>query len=374
MPKPLAAAFAGLPDPRLDRSKKHSLADILAISLCAVVAGADSWEEVEAFGRAKEEWLKRFLALPNGIPSHDTFYRLFARIDPARFAACVADWLAGACEAAGLRHVAVDGKAVRAAARTTFSGCLHLVSAWATENRLVLGQVPVADGSHEIAAVPELLATLELRGALVTLDAAGCQKSIAAQIRGQGGDYMLAVKGNQPALQKAVRAAFDRACEADFEGVTHDGHEAVEGGHGRHEERYTTVIYDPAGLPPEWPDVAAVVQVNRERSAGGTNTSTSHYYVTSHRGSAEELGRLARRHWAVENELHWVLDVAFREDSNRTAAGHAGANLGLVRRVAASLIQQDRARGSVKAKRLTAAWDESYLLQTSATKYRRLDA
>ena len=363
MPKPLAAAFAGLPDPRLDRSKKHSLADILAISLCAVVAGADSWEEVEAFGRAKEEWLKRFLALPNGIPSHDTFYRLFARIDPARFAACVADWLAGACEAAGLRHVAVDGKAVRAAARTTFSGCLHLVSAWATENRLVLGQVPVADGSHEIAAVPELLATLELRGALVTLDAAGCQKSIAAQIRGQGGDYMLAVKGNQPALQKAVRAAFDRACEADFEGVTHDGHEAVEGGHGRHEERYTTVIYDPAGLPPEWPDVAAVVQVNRERSAGGTNTSTSHYYVTSHRGSAEELGRLARRHWAVENELHWVLDMAFRKNSNRTAAGHAGANLGLVRRVAASLIQQDRARGSVKAKRLTAAWDESYLLK-----------
>ena len=361
MPTPLTAAFAGLTDPRSDRGQKHRLADILAIALCAVIAGADSWEEVERFGQAKLAWLKTFLALPNGVPSHDTFYRLFARLDPDAFARCVTAWLAGACRATGLTHVAVDGKAVRASPKGTFSGCLHLVSAWAAEGRLILGQVSVADGSHEIVAIPQLLKVLDLAGAVVTLDAAGCQKDIARQIRERGGDYLLAVKGNQPALRAAVVAAFDRAAEGEFAGC--DQHEAVEDGHGRHEERYVTVLSDPTGLPPGWPDVAAVVLVGRERSVAGTNASTAHYYVTSRRGTAAELGRLVRRHWAVENELHWCLDVAFREDASPTSADHAGANLGLVRRVAASLIKQDAARGSVKAKRLTAAWDDAYLLK-----------
>lgn len=363
MPKPLAEAFAGLPDPRVDRGKKHLLGDVLAVTLCAVIAGADSWEEVARFGRVRLAWLRTFLALPNGAPSHDTYYRLFARLDPAAFAACAADWLTGACEAAGLRHVAVDGKSVRASPKGTFSGCLHLVSAWAAEERLVLGQVSVADGSHEIAAVPELLRVLDLSGALVTADAAGCQKAIAAQVRTQGGHYLLAVKGNQPALSGAVQAVFERAVAADFAGVEHGGHESAEAGHGRREERYVTVVYGPAGLPAEWPDVAAVVQVDRIREAAGGRSVTTHYYVTSLRGTAEQLGRLVRRHWSVENELHWVLDVAFREDASKTSAGHAGANLGLVRRVAASLIGQDTAKGSVKAKRLTAAWDEDYLLK-----------
>src|SRR5579885_2257264 len=344
----IARYFAGLTDPRIDRTKKHSLTDILVIALCAVVCGADSWEEVEAFGEAKEDLLRGFLRLPNGIPSHDTFSRVFARLDPGAFGECVADWM-------------VSGR--DAAPGNTFSGCLHLVSGWAAENRLILGQQAVADGSHEIAAIPELLRVLELKGALVTIDAAGCQKGIAKQVRDSGGDYLLAVKGNQPALHEAVRAVFDRACEADFAGVNHDGSEAVEDGHGRHEERYVTVIYDPQGLPPEWPGVAAVVLVGREREVKGANTSTAHYYVTSLRGTAAELGRLIRRHWAVENELHWCLDVAFREDGNKTAAGHAGANLGLVRRVAASLLKQDPGKGSIKAKRLRAALDEHYLTQ-----------
>lgn len=359
----IARHFADLPDPRVDRTKKHLLGDILFIALCATIAGADSWEEVEAFGEAKEEWLKGFLALPHGIPSHDTFYRVFARLDPQAFGRCVAGWMAGACEAAGLRHIAIDGKAARSAPRGTSSGCLHLVSAWAAENRLILGQQAVADGSHEIAAIPELLRVLELGGALVTIDAAGCQKEIVAQIRGQGGDYLLAVKGNQPGLQEAVMGVFDRACEADFAGVEHDGHEAIEHGHGRHEERYVTVLYDPEGLPPGWRDVAAVVLVGRERAVKGESTSTAHYYITSLRGTAAELGGLIRRHWSVENELHWCLDVAFREDSNKTAAGHAGANLGLVRRVAASLLKRDTSKGSIKAKRLKAALDEDYLVQ-----------
>jgi predicted transposase YbfD/YdcC len=355
--------FADLPDPRIDRTKKHLLGDILAITLCAVVCGADSWEEVEAFGEAKHEWLKTFLALPNGIPSHDTFYRVFARLDPEAFGKCVADWMGAVCEAAGLKHIAVDGKAVRSAPRSTFSGCLHLVSAWAAENHLILGQQAVADGSHEIAAIPELLKALELKGALVTIDAAGCQKEIATQVRDQGGDYLLAVKGNQPTLHDAVYAVFDRACESDFAGVKHDGAEATENAHGRHEERYVTVIYDPKGLPPEWPDVAAVVLVGREREVRGVRADTAHYYITSLKGPAAELGRLIRRHWSVENELHWCLDVAFREDGNKTAAGHAGANLGLVRRVAASLLKQDPGKGSIKTKRLKAALDGCYLEQ-----------
>jgi predicted transposase YbfD/YdcC len=357
----IARHFADLPDPRVDRTRKHALGDILVIALCATIAGADSWEEVERFGRAKHDWLRTFLALPNGIPSHDTFYRVFARLDPRRFGECIAAWMAAVCEAAGLRHIAIDGKAVRSAPRATFSGCLHLVSAWAAENRLILGQEAVADGSHEIAALPELLKVLQLKGALVTLDAAGCQKEIARSVRGEGGDYLLAVKGNQPGLHEAVQAVFDRAIEADFAGVAHDGHEQVEDGHGRHEERYVTVVYDPDGLPPEWPDVAAVVLVGRERTVKGKNASTAHDDITSLRGTAQELGRLIRRHWSVENELHWVLDVAFGEDANRTAAGHAGTNLGLIRRVALSLLKQDPGRGSLKARRLNAAWDDDYM-------------
>jgi predicted transposase YbfD/YdcC len=355
--------FADLTDPRLDRTTKHLLLDILAITLCATIAGADTWEEVERFGKAKRDWLQRFLQLPNGIPSHDTLNRVFAALDPKAFADSVGRWMAAVCAAAGLKQVAIDGKAARRAPRNTFSGCLHLVSAWATANRLILGQEAVAERSNEIAAIPELLRVLELKGALVTIDAAGTQVEIAKQIREQGGDYLLAVKGNQPTLQAAVQAVFDQACIADFAGVSYDMHATTESGHGRQEERYVTVIYEPAGLPPEWPDVAAVVLVGRERTVQGKNASTSHYYVTSRRGKARRLGEAIRGHWGIENGLHWVLDVAFGEDGNSTRAGHGGANLGLVRRLALSLLKQDPAKGSIKAKRLSAALDDNYLLR-----------
>jgi predicted transposase YbfD/YdcC len=355
----IARLFADLPDPRVNRTRRHRLDDILAIALCAVICGADSFEEIERFGDAREDWLKRFLALPNGIPSHDTFNRVLAALDRKAFAACFGRWMAGLCEATGLRPVAVDGKAVRSAPADTFSGCLHLVSAWAVENGVILGQEAVADGSHEIAAIPELLRVLDLTGALVTIDAAGCQKEIAAQIRERGGDYLLAVKGNQPTLQRAVHAAFDRAGEAEFAGC--DVSASVEDGHGRHEERYVTVIRDPEGLPAEWAGVGAVVMVGREREVGGKNTSTAHFYLTSLRATAAELAGYIRGHWGVENGLHWCLDVAFREDANRTRDTNAGANLGVVRRVAASLLKQDPDKGSIKAKRLNAALDSKYL-------------
>jgi len=351
--------FVDLPDPRVNRTRKHRLDDILAITLCAVICGADSFEEIERFGEARRDWLKGFLALPHGIPSHDTFNRVFAALDRAAFAACFGRWMAELCEAAGLRPIAVDGKACRAAPGDTFSGCLHLVTAWATENGVALGQVAVADGSHEIAAVPELLKVLDLRGALVTMDAAGCQKATVRQIREQGGDYLVAVKGNQPALRAAVHAAFERAGEAEFAGC--DMAASVEDGHGRHEERYVTVLHNPEGLPTDWAGVGSVAMVGREREAKGAHASAAHFYLTSLRVGAEELARYIRGHWGIENGLHWCLDVSFREDANRTRDPNAGANLGVVRRVAASLLKQDEAKGSIRAKRLGAALDTKYL-------------
>jgi predicted transposase YbfD/YdcC len=323
------------------------------------VCGADSFEEIERFGKARHDWLKGFLELPKGIPSHDTFNRVLAALDRKKFAECFARWTADLCTATGLRAVAVDGKACRAAPGDTFSGCLHLVTAWAVENNLFLGQVAVADDSHEIIAVPELLKVLDLKGARVTIDAAGCQKATVRQVREQGGDYLVTVKGNQPALQRAVHAAFDRACEAEFAGC--DMASSVEDGHGRHEERHVTVIRDPEGLPVEWADVGAVVVVGRERAVKGANASSCHFYITSLRASAGELAGYVRGHWGVENGLHWCLDVSFREDANRTRDTNAGANLGVVRRVAASLLKQDTGKGSIKAKRLNAALDTRYL-------------
>lgn len=353
-----------LPDPRVARTRWHRLDDILVITLCAVICGADSFEEIARFGKARENWLKQFLALPKGIPSHDTFNRVLAALDRDKFAACFARWMIDLCEATGLRAIAIDGKACRAATGDTFSGCLHLVNAWAVENQLFLGQVAVEDGSHEIAAMPELLKILDLKGAFVTIDAAGCQKEIVKQIRQQGGDYLVAVKGNQPALQRAVHAAFEKASQTEFSEC--DMSAAAEDGHGRHEERYVTVIRNPEGLPDEWADVGAVVMVSRERELAGKNTSTHHFYITSLRESAQKLAGYVRGHWGVENGLHWCLDVSFREDANRTREKNAGANLGVIRRVAASLLKQDSGKGSIKAKRLNAALDEKYLLRALA--------
>jgi predicted transposase YbfD/YdcC len=354
--------FAELPDPRVNRTKKHTLGDILGVTLCAVICGADSFEEIARFGDAREPWLKQYFPLKNGIPSHDTFNRVLAALDRTAFATCFGRWMADLSAATGLKAIAIDGKACRAAAGDTFSGCLHLVEAWAVENRLVLGQRSVPAGGHEITTIPDLLATLDLAGAVVTIDAAGCQKAIVEQIREQGGDYVVTVKGNQPALHRAAHAAFEKAGESAFAGC--DMASSVDDGHGRHEERYVTVIRDPEGLPGGWADVAAVVVVGRERAVDGKkNASTCHYYLTSLRAGAAALGGYIRGHWGVENGLHWCLDIAFREDENRTRDANAGANLGVVRRVAASLLKQDPARGSIKAKRLNAGWDQEYLEQ-----------
>jgi predicted transposase YbfD/YdcC len=360
---PLTAVFADVPDPRRDTENKlHALTDVLVLATCAVIGGAETWDAIALFGRCKETFFRRFLTLGNGIPSPDTFERVFAKLDPTAFAAAFGRWLTAALDTTGLVPIAIDGKSVRSSRKATSTGCLHLVSAWATEARLTLGQVSVPDGSNEIAAVPALLAMLELNGAIVSLDAAGCQRAIARQVRDRRGDYLLAVKGNQPALRAAVEGVFAAACEADFAGVTFGQHESVADGHGRHEERYVTVIHDPKGLPADWPDAAAVVQVNREREAGGERATTTHYYVSSHRGSAAEFAGLIRGHWGVES-MHWVLDVVYREDDNRTRAGHAGANLAMIRKVAVSLTRRAPGKASGVTKRLMAGWDDEFLLQ-----------
>lgn len=353
--------FAHLTDPRVDRTKKHRLDDILVIALCAVICGADSFEEIERFGEARLDWLKGFLALPHGIPSHDTFNRVFAALDPDEFSAGFASWMTTLCRDAGLRVIAIDGKAMRSAPADTFSGCLHVVNAWAVENRLFLGQVAVEEGSHEIAAMPQLLRVLDLKGALVTIDAAGCQKAIVSQIREKEGDFLIPVKGNQPSLHAAVQAVVGSACESELQGC--DTHESRKQEHGREEERYVTVIPAPKGLPEGWEGVKAVVVVGRERQVGGVNTSTTHYYITSLDAPAQEMAGYVRGHWGVENGLHWCLDVTFREDANRTRDANAGANLGAIRRVAASLLKQDPGKGSIKSKRFNAALDSKYLLR-----------
>jgi len=364
MPLPLATAFADLPDPRREtKNKLHRLADILVIATCAIISGADGWEQIAEYGRRKEAFFRRFLALPNGIPSHDTFYNVFRALDPDAFAARFGRWMAAACAGTGLIPIAIDGKSARGAKRANATGCLHVVSAWATANRLTLGQVVVPDGTNEIGVIPDLLDALELAGAIVTIDAAGCQAENARLIREGGGHYLLAVKGNQPTLDAAVRGVFARACETDFAGARFDTHAAAGKGHGRHEERYVTVIYDPAGLPADWPDAAAVVMVGRERAVAGVNTSTAHYYITSHAGTAEALAGLIRGHWGIENGLHWVLDVAFREDESRTGDLNAGANLALLRRVAVSLLKRATSKGSIQARRMMAGWDDEFLLQ-----------
>src|SRR3954464_13582573 len=285
-PPPLMAVFDELPDPRrVTRNKLHRLTDILTIATCAVISGAESWEAIAEYGRTKADFFRRFLRLESGIPSPDTFERVFAKLDTGAFARAFGRWMAAACEATGSVPVAIGGKSARAARRDTATGCLHVVTAWAAENRLVLGAAAVPDGSNEIATIPELLRTLDLAGAIVTIDAAGCQLENARIIRQRKGHYLLAVKDNQPKLREAVEAVIDRACEADFEGDRYDGQASIEDGHGRHEERYVSVVHAPEGLPPEWPDVAAVVQVNREREVKGVRTTTSHYYLSSHRGT-----------------------------------------------------------------------------------------
>lgn len=358
----LLASLADLPDYRVDRRKLHRLDDILMIVLIGLLGGCRGFEEIAAFAQCREAWLRTVLKLPNGVPSHDTLGRVFAALDPKLFAERVAAW-AARWRPDGGGHIAIDGKSLHGTPDDNFCGVLHLVSAWDTEAGLVLGQAAVADLSNEKAAIPPLLRMLHLKGALVTMDAGGCQKSLAAAIVEQKGDYLLAVKDNQPKLLAAAEALFDRAVTAEFAGFDASQHATTDRQHGRREDRYVTVIRNPEGLPEDWATATAIVQVNREREVKGVNTTTTHYYVSSRAGSAEDLGRWIRRHWAIENELHWGLDVVFGEDAYRSGNRRAAANLGLLRRVALSLLRRMPGKSSLRIKMVHAAAKTDYITQ-----------
>ncbi len=361
-----APFFAGLPDPRIDRGKRHALLDILILALCATVGGADGWADVERFGKAKLGFFRRFLALPNGIPSHDTFGRLFARLDPAALLACIQSWLAAVRAAVGRELVAIDGKALRRSFDTAAGqGPLHLVSAWACEARLVLGQVAVDAKSNEITAIPLLLELLDLEGCVVTIDAMGCQKDIAAAIRGRGADYVLAVKGNQPTLHRAVHEAFLAHAEGGFTDPTLRQLRTVGRGHGRPETREYFIAAPPPALARggDWEDLRSIGLVVRTRGAGDAVSEEVVYYISSLPPKVRAFARAVRGHWGIENRLHWSLDVTFSEDRSRVRKDHGPANLGMLRRLALSILQQDTScKDSLRGKRLSAGWDEERLL------------
>ena len=356
--------FAAVQDPRDPRFVTHHLGDLLTIALCALLSGAKSFEDLAAFGRSKEAWLRSLgLLLPHGIPSHDTFRDLFRHLAPGVFQDCFTSWINAVCVHLGIRHVQIDGKALRGS-RGVDGTCLHLVSAWVGANSLTLGQVAVEDKSNEITAIPKLLKLLELEGALVSIDAMGCQKEIAQAIRDTGADYLLQVKGNQPILEADINASIDAAFEADFVGFEHDIWGSSCRGHGREEERVCLVLYNLEGLSTraEWVDLQAIVRVWRTIRQGDKETFEDAHYICSRRASAAELGRGTRGHWDIENGLHWVLDVIFREDDSRLKDRTAAENLGLLRRVVASLLRQDHSKGSVSGKLLRAAWDDEFRL------------
>jgi predicted transposase YbfD/YdcC len=361
----LRTAFAQLADPRREgRTLTYPLTEIITIALCAVIGGANSWVAVETFGKAKQAWFQRFLNLENGIPSHDTFGRVFASLNPLAFQNCFREWIAGACERLGIRHVAIDGKRLAGSQDTELGvKAIHLVSAWATEVRLTLGQVAVDEKSNEITAIPKLLDLLEIAGALVTIDAMGCQKEIAAKIRERQADYVLAVKENQPHLHEDLERLFREALEQETLATQWDYHRHQEQNRGRDEERVCWVLHDVTGIRDRelWQDLCSVIVVVTERGVGDSSHSELRYYISSRQGSAAEFAQAIRRHWGIENECHWVLDVVFREDGSRIRKDHEAENVGWLRRMVLSMLKQVKGKRSVAATRLAAGWNEEFL-------------
>ncbi|MGI8690485.1 MAG: ISAs1 family transposase [Thermomicrobiales bacterium] len=351
---------------------EHQLLDILTIALCAIISGADEWVAMEAYGKAKREWFDTFLTLPSGIPSHDTFGRVFAALDPDQFQHCFLAWVQQTMIQTEGAVIACDGKTVRRSHdRGAGKAAVPMVSAWASANRLVLGQQAVEEKSNEITALPALLNLLMLKGCIVTIDAMGCQTAIAQTIIDREADYVLALKENQETLYHEVVHLFTDAQATDFADYDHDAAETVDGGHGRVEIRRYWTISDPvtlAHLDPdgEWAGLRGIGMVEAERREKGKVSRERRYYLTSLTDAAT-FGRAVRGHWGIENGLHWVLDIAFREDESRARQGASAANLVVLRHIALNLLKQERtAKVGIKNKRLKAGWDERYLLKVIA--------
>ncbi len=368
--------FKELPDPRVLRTPEHELIDILVIAICAILCGGETFNDMEDFGHAKQDWFKTFLKLRHGIPSHDTFNRVLAALAPARFLDCFLSWTQSLRQAVAGEIVAVDGKALRRAL-TKDGGIPYIVSAWAGSNHLVLGQLKVADKSNEITAVPALLRVLELSGCIVTIDAMGCQKKIAREIIEADADYVLALKGNQETVHEEVKTSLDAAL-AEQAGPRLPGarlskaaatlamKETVEKDHGRLETRRydQSVELDWFADQPKWEGLKSVGFVESSRETGGKTTVERRYYLSSLPLEVEQFARAVREHWGVENKVHWVMDVCFREDQSRARAGYAAENLATLRRLALNMLQRERTKKrGIKGKQLNAGWDNAYLLR-----------
>ena len=365
----LGEHFGNLEDPRRDLGKRHQLLDIIAMTICAVIGGAEGWSDVELFVKCKYEWFQRFLDLPNGVPCPDTFARVFARIDSEQFRDCFMEWVSRVNRLTQGQVIAVDGKTLRRSHdRNSGKAAIHLVSAWASENSLVLGQTRVEAKSNEITALPELLNLLDLSGCIVTIDAMGCQKPIARQIVSREADYVLAVKKNQGRLLADVKDRFSCGERTGFEDMERDFCQTIDKGHGRIEIRRCWTIGDPEQLSyvetgKEWPGLRSIGPVMAERREGEQVSVESRYYISSLKSDASRLLQTTRSHWGIENRLHWVLDLSFREDESRVRTGNAPANLAIIRRLALNLLRKDRtSRTSNKARRKLAGWDNDYLL------------
>jgi predicted transposase YbfD/YdcC len=363
--------FKELRDPRIfTDNKRHRLLDIVVIAILAVLSGADGWADIYAWADEHRGWLARFLRLPHGIPSRDCIRRVISRLDPQQFHGCFAAWVAAVCEATGGQLIAIDGKTLRRSFdRRSGKAALHMVSAWAVKNHVVLGQRAVDRKSNEITAIPKLLELLDLTGALVTIDAMGCQKEIARQIRGGGADYLLALKGNQGQMYEDVKQAFEEHMEDDFARVACRSHQTHERAHGRREERYYYHMKVPTNLSgrDEWVDLKTIGLVLNVTERHGKVTEEVRYYLSSLPLGVKRFAEGVRGHWGIENSLHWLLDVTFDEDHSCVSKDHGAENLGTLRRIALSLLKRYRAdKRSVRQRRLRAAWNPEYLLRILA--------
>ena len=362
--------FGSVDDPRIDRTKQHQLIDIIVIAICAVICGADDWVAIAEFGKAKEEWFNTFLELPNGIPSHDTFRYVFIRIDPEQFRNSFISWVQAVCEVTQGQVMAIDGKELRGSHdKTLGKSAIIMVSLWACENRLVLGQQKVDTKSNEITAIPKLLELLDISGCIVTIDAIGCQTKIAKAIVDAEGDYILALKENQGRLYQDVALAFEDALQNGWQDISHDYHQTFDDHHGRVEIRQCWTISGDNYIPHlynahKWKGLRTIAMIISERREGDKCEIKTRYFISSLDNDAKKILWAKRSHWNVENGLHWVLDIAFREDDCRIRKGNAAQNFAVLRHIALNLLKRESsAKIGVKNKRLKAAWDQDYLLK-----------
>jgi predicted transposase YbfD/YdcC len=369
----IAKHFGKVKDPRKERTRRHKLLDIILIAICGVICGADSWVDIELFGKSKLNWLKTFLELPNGVPSHDTFGRVFAAINPEEFEKGFMEWVQAINELTQGQVIAIDGKQLRGS-RDGENGknAIYMVSAWAVENQLVLGQHKVDEKSNEITAIPKLLKLLEITGCIVTIDAIGTQTKIAKAILDRDGDYLLAVKENQGHLYEDIHDLFEEDQKYDFEEAPYSYAKTINKDHGRIEIRQCWSISDPAYLTTirglgRWRGLKSVVMVISERRIGEKTEQQTSYFITSLESNAEKILKAKRSHWSIENKLHWVLDIAFREDHCRVRKDNAPHNFAILRHMALNLLKQEHTvKAEIKAKRLKCGWDTGYLLKVLA--------